>query len=324
MSIVVDEIRQSAAATGLPKRSLKAFLHGGRLANGKLSGGRDVPPRSLMPSLTARVITRIALTIVALYFLLPIIWMLISTTKTDTELATTFGFWFAPTNSIMANWRSLDAWTQGNFLRWIGNSIFYSTTSAVIGTLISVMAGYAIAKFVFPGKRVTLGVIMSAMLLPGALLTVPLHALFHQVGLVNTIWAIIIPSIVSPFGVFLGTVYAQTSVPTELLEAARIDGAGELRIFFTMVLRILGPAMVTIFLFIFVGTWNNFMLPLMMISSTELRPVTLGLFGMMTHHNPHRPAVILGSLLGVLPLVVIFFGLQRYWRAGLAAGAVKG
>ncbi|MEO6790536.1 MAG: ABC transporter permease subunit, partial [Ornithinibacter sp.] len=105
--------------------------------------------------------------------------------------------------------------------------------------------------------------------------------------------------------------------------AARLDGASEVRIFFSVVLRLLAPAMVTIFLFIFVATWNNFLLPLMMISTAELKPVTLGLYGMMSYFNPQYGAVLQGALLGVLPLIVLFLGLQRFWRAGLASGAVK-
>jgi ABC-type sugar transport system, permease component len=119
--------------------------------------------------------------------------------------------------------------------------------------------------------------------------------------------------------------YAQTSVPDELLEAARIDGAGESRIFFTMVLRLLAPAMVTIFLFIFVATWNNFLLPLMMVTNNEqLKPVTLGLYGMMSYFSPTYGAVLQGALFGVLPLMALFLFLQRYWQSGLAAGSVKG
>lgn len=166
--------------------------------------------------------------------------------------------------------------------------------------------------------------IMTGLLMPIALLTVPLYLVFHSLNLVNTAWAIIIPSMVSPFGVFLGNVYADSSVPTELIESARIDGAGEFRIFFTIVLRLLAPAMVTIFLFIFVATWNNFLLPLLMISSPELKPVTLGLYGMMSYFSPDKGAVMLGALLGVIPLVLLFLFLQRYWQSGLAAGAVKG
>ncbi len=105
-------------------------------------------------------------------------------------------------------------------------------------------------------------------------------------------WAVIIPSCVSPFGVFLGRIYVEASVPDELLEAARLDGASEIRVFFSIVLRLLAPAMVTIFLFIFVATWNNFLLPLMMVTSTELKPVTVGLYGMMSYFNPQYGAVL--------------------------------
>ncbi|MBO9625900.1 MAG: carbohydrate ABC transporter permease [Microbacterium sp.] len=283
----------------------------------------DAPPPSIAPGPVARTFGVIALVVATLYFLVPVYWLVVASTKSNADLTSTFGFWFADWN-LGANYDSLMGWTQGLFWRWVGNSLFYSVSAGVIGTLFAVMAGYAIAKFAFPGKRIAVGVIMAGLLLPVALLTVPLYIEFHALGLTNTAWAIIIPSAVSPFGVFLGMVYAESSVPTELLEAARIDGAGEARIFFTIVLRLLGPAMVTIFLFIFVATWNNFLLPLMMISSADLKPVTLGLYGMMSYFAPDKGAVMLGALLGVIPLIVLFFTLQRYWRSGLAAGAVKG
>ncbi|MDO5736530.1 MAG: carbohydrate ABC transporter permease [Propionibacteriaceae bacterium] len=283
----------------------------------------DQPPRSIAPGRLARNLTLVVLAFALLYFLLPIVWLVIASSKNNTDLVRSFGFWFADNNWVY-NWNSLMSWTKGLFPRWVLNSVFYSTVAATLGTLISVMCGYAMSKFVFPGRRALLVLIMTGLLMPIAILTVPLYVLFSQMGLTNTIWSIIIPSMVSPFGVFLGNVYAESSVPMELLEAARIDGAGEARIFFTMVLRLLAPAMVTIFLFIFVATWNNFLLPLMMISSSELKPVTLGLYGMMSYFSPDKGAVMLGALLGVIPLILLFLGLQRFWQAGLAAGAVKG
>ena len=283
----------------------------------------DLPPKSELPSPLARVAGIAVLVVATIYFIAPVLWVMIASTKSNRDLTSSFGFWFAEWN-LPANYDSLMTWTQGLFWQWVGNSIFYSVSAGVIGTLFAVMAGYAVAKFVFPGKTIAVGLIMAGLLLPVALLTVPLYLEFHALGLVNTPWAIIIPSAVSPFGVFLGIVYAQDAVPTELLEAARIDGAGELRIFFTIVMRLLAPAMVTIFLFIFVATWNNFLLPLMMVSSAELKPVTLGLFGMMSYFAPAKGAVMLGALLGVIPLIILFFSLQRFWRSGLAAGAVKG
>lgn len=281
-----------------------------------------VPMRSVQPSSAARTITTVLLIVALIYFLFPVYWVVVASTKTNAQLTSTNGFFFDTIN-LDANYKGLMAWSKDYFWRWVGNSLLYSIVAGVVGTLISVSAGYAMAKFRFPGRGAALGVIMSGLLMPVALLTIPLYVVFDQIGITNTMWAIIIPSCVSPFGVFLGRVYAQSSVPTELLEAARIDGAGEARIFFTMVLRLLAPAMVTIFLFIFVATWNNFLLPLMMVSSDSIKPVTLGLYGMMTYFSPAKGAVMLGALLGVIPLIILFLGLQKYWQSGLAAGSVK-
>lgn len=282
----------------------------------------DIPP-ALRPTPTAKTITWIILVFAALYFLLPVVWLVIAATKNNNDLATSFGFWFADFN-LARNYESLLSWTGGMFWRWVGNSIFYSLSAATLGCLISVMAGYSVTKFRYPGRRIMMGTISAGLLIPVSILTIPMYTVFHGLGLTDTVWAIIIPCSVLPFGVFLGMVYAEASVPDELLEAARLDGLSEFRIFFKIVLRLLAPAMVTIFLFIFVNTWNNFMLPLMMISKPELKPVTLGLYGMMSYFAPDKGAVMLGALLGVVPLIILFLTLQRYWQAGLAAGAVKG
>ena len=301
-----------AAATDRPVKARKA-------PNAR--DGRDLP-RSLQPSRRAKVLTWFVLGLALLYFLGPVYWLIVSSTKSNGDLANSNGLLLANNNTV-ANYNALMSWTQGNFWRWVLNSIVYSSVAGVVGTLLSVSAGYALAKFAMPGKNVVQVIVLAGLLLPISLLTVPLYLLFSGIGIVDTPWAVIIPSCVSPFGVFLGRIYVESSVPDELLEAARLDGASEVRIFFSVVLRLLAPAMVTIFLFIFVATWNNFLLPLMMISTAELKPVTLGLYGMMSYFNPQYGAVLQGALLGVLPLIVLFLGLQRFWRAGLASGAVK-
>ncbi|MDD7384138.1 MAG: carbohydrate ABC transporter permease [Actinomycetaceae bacterium] len=286
------------------------------------------PPRSFAPSKLAKVLTTVVLVIVLVYFLFPIYWLVISSTKTNAEMVSSNGLWFASSlselpDAIAANYSKLLGLSQNQFWRWVGNSLFYAGTAAVVGTLIATMAGYALAKFNFRGKNVVYGLIMAGLLMPAALLTIPMYVVFSKLGLTDTMISIIIPCMVSPFGVFLGRVYAQSSVPSELLDAARIDGASEARVFFTIVMRILAPAMVTIFLFIFVATWNNFLLPLMMVSSNELQPVTLGLYGALSQNLRDYGPVLLGALLGVIPLIVLFLGLQRYWQSGLAAGSVK-
>ncbi|MDO5644065.1 MAG: carbohydrate ABC transporter permease [Dermabacter sp.] len=281
-------------------------------------------PRSLQPSALAKTLTIVVLLLLLAYSLGPILWLIISSTKSNTDLVSSSGWWFAKNNSAVANYERLQSWTQGLFWRWVANSLLYSTLAGALGTLLAVAAGYGIAKFRFPGRGAVQIVILGGLLMPIALLTIPLYMVIDAVGLTNTMWAVILPSAVSPFGVFLGIVYAHSSVPDELIDAARIDGAGEIRIFFTVVLRLLAPAMVTIFLFIFVATWNNFLLPLLTLTSAELKPVTLGLYGMMSYFNPQYGAVLQGALLGVIPLVILFLVLQKYWQSGLSAGSVKG
>ena len=272
-------------------------------------------------SLPVRVVTWVVLLVALFYFLAPVYWVIVSSTKSNNELFTTSGL--VPAGNAAANYTALMEWTQHQFWRWVGNSVFYAVTAGVVGTLVSIAAGYGLSKFRTPGMVLVQGMVLAGLLFPVALMTVPLYLMFSSMGLVNTPWAVIIPSCVSPFGVFLGRIYVEASVPDELLEAARLDGASELRVFFSIVLRLLAPAMVTIFLFIFVATWNNFLLPLMMVTSTELKPVTVGLYGMMSYFNPQYGAVLQGALLGVLPLIVLFVTLQRYWQAGLVSGAVK-
>ncbi|MGO1638199.1 MAG: carbohydrate ABC transporter permease [Ancrocorticia populi] len=258
------------------------------------------------------------------YFLMPLWWLIVSSTKSNTGLQTSNGFWFdAP--QLMENVERTLNYDSGLFLRWLLNSFLYSGTAAVVGTAIAVAAGYVFAKFSFRGKGAMFGAIIAGVMVPSALLTIPLYFLASAVGLVNTPWAVIIPTCVSPFGVYLARIYAESSIPDELLEAARIDGAGEFRIFRSVALKILGPAMVTIFLFIFVSAWNNFLLPLMMLNSDRLKPVTLGLYGWQTYRGAATYDIVLtGSLISIIPMGILFFALQKYIRTGLSAGSVKG
>ena len=169
-------------------------------------------------------------------------------------------------------------------------------------------------------------VVLGGVLVPGTALAIPLYLLLSKVGLANTYWSVLLPSMVSPFGVYLSRVYATAAVPDELLAAARVDGAGELRIFFTVALRLMAPGLVTVFLFQFVAIWNNFLLPLVMLSDEDTYPVTLGLYTwntQVTHYPEYFSLIIMGSLVSILPLAAAFLTLQRFWRNDLAAGAVK-
>ncbi|GGV53462.1 sugar ABC transporter permease [Streptomyces griseoflavus] len=265
------------------------------------------------------------LAVIAVYMLLPVFWLVVSATKSQGDLVGTFGLWFTDFH-LADNLRALFAKQDGVFLPWLFNSLLYAGAGAAVGTLLSAMAGYALAKYRFRGREFLFSVVLGGVLVPATALALPLFLLFAEVGATNTFWAVFLPSIVSPFGVYLSRIFAAASVPDELLEAARIDGSGELRTFFTMAVRLMSPAMVTIFLFQFVVIWNNFLLPLVMLQDDRLYPVTLGLFTWQSQVSRDPSLQILsltGSLVSVVPIVITFLVLQRYWKAGLAAGAVK-
>lgn len=271
-----------------------------------------------------QVVPLFLLIVSSVYFLMPLWWLIVSATKSNSDLQNSSGFWF--TNpQVWENVERTLTYGGGLFGRWVLNSLLYSGTAALLGTAAAVAAGYVLAKFHFRGKKLIMGGIIAGVLVPNALLTIPLYFLASSVGLINSPWAVIIPAAVSPFGVYLARIYADQSIPDELLEAARVDGASELRTFFTIASRILAPATVTVFLFIFVSSWNNFLLPLMMLNSEELKPVTLGLYGWQTYRGgANYDIVLMGALLSIIPMIALFLTLQRYLRTGLAAGSVKG
>jgi len=173
-------------------------------------------------------------------------------------------------------------------------------------------------------------VVLGSIMVPATALAIPTYLLFSKAGIVNTPWAIILPSLVSPFGLYLMRVYAQDSVADAILEAARLDGADEIRIFFQVVIRSLAPGLVTVLLFTLVATWNNYFLPLIMLNDPKLYPITVGLsswssqaVGGSGSSAELLALVVTGSLLSVVPLIAAFLMLQRYWQSGLTAGGVK-
>ena len=242
------------------------------------------------------------------------------------DLTTTPGLWFSHFQ-LGTNVSDTVNRDGGIFWRWLLNSVLYAGVGAAIGTVIAAMAGYALAKYEFRGREAIFNTILAGVLVPATALALPLFLIFAAVGLTNTYWSVLLPSLVSPFGVYLSRIYASASVPDALIEAARLDGVGEFRIFLMMATALMKPALVTIFLFQFVVIWNNFFLPLIMLVDRKLFPMTLGLYSWnsQTQQDPTlATAVLTGALLSVVPIIAAFLMLQRYWRGGLGAGGVKG
>ena len=272
----------------------------------------------------------VVLWMAVLYFIVPILWLFISSTKDNGDLFTTFGLWFGRDFNLFANIADVFTYKDGIYLRWTLNTIVYAGVSAIGASLLATMAGYAFAKYQFPGAKVLFSITLGAIMIPLTALAIPTYLLFSTVGLTNTPWAVILPSLASPFSVFLMRVYAADAVPDSLIEAARMDGAGEIRIFWQVAIRLLGPGIVTVMLFTLVGTWNNYFLPLIMLNSGELLPLTVGIAQQQAASAAGGGAqalfstVITGAFLSILPLIVAFLFLQRFWQTGLATGGVKG
>ncbi|SPF06265.1 carbohydrate ABC transporter permease [Streptomyces sp. MA5143a] len=265
------------------------------------------------------------------YFLLPLFWLLIASTKSTQDLFTSFGLWFSEAPQLLANLKATFTHDDGVFLHWLLNTVLYAAVSAVGAALLAAAGGYGFAKFRFRGDRAAFNLVLGAVMVPTTALAIPTYLVFAQAGLVNTPWAVILPSLVNPFGLYLMRIYAEDAVPDSLLEAARIDGAGEARIFFRIALRLLAPGLVTVLLFTLVATWNNYFLPLIMLNDPDLYPVTVGLASWAAQaqnggagaSSDMLALVVTGSLISIVPLVVAFLMLQRYWQSGLATGGVK-
>ena len=262
------------------------------------------------------------------YTLLPLVWLVISATKSQDDLLSTFGLWFSGDFALLRNIADTFTYQDGIFGRWLLNTLLYVLIGAGGATLLATLAGYGLAKFDFLGRRAVFAVVLGGIAVPPTALAVPTFLMFSRMGLTDTPWAIIIPSLVSPFGLYLMWTYATEAVPNEILESARVDGAGEFRSFFRLALPLLAPGLVTVLLFNIVATWNNFFLPLIMLKDAELYPLTLGLYTWSRQANTVGGEVVFnlvitGSLLTIVPLAVAFLLLQRYWQSGLAAGSVK-
>ncbi|GLW03579.1 carbohydrate ABC transporter permease [Streptomyces lavendulae] len=279
------------------------------------------PRRETRPAGRVTVLALLGLS--AFYFLFPLWWLLVSATKPFGEQFSGSGLWFDGFG-LFDNVARLSSQDDGIFWRWMLNSVLYCGVGALIGTVLSALTGYALAKYDFPGRGTLFSLVLAAVLVPKVLFTLPLYLMFSGVHLIDNPLAVLLPSVVSPFGVYLARVFAEQSVPDEVLEAGRLDGAGEFRIFRTIGVRMMLPALVTIFLFQFVEIWNNYLLPAMVLGDDRLQPVTVGLVAWNASHVAvPPPLVVIGSLVSIAPLLIAFLALQRFWRAGMTAGAVK-
>ena len=285
---------------------------------------RARPGRNLIPHLF--------LGALIIYFLIPIWWLFVASTKDVGGLfnGSAGALWFDKNFAFWPNLTELFTYNGGIYLRWFGNSLFYALSGGIGATILAVLAGYGFAKFRFKGRNFSFALLLGSVMVPLTALVIPTFVLLSDLRLTDTIWAVILPSLLNPFGVYLMQVYAADAVPDELIDAARVDGAGEFRIFLQVAFPLLRPAFVTVLLLSIVGSWNNYFLPLAMLSNTQLFPITVGIGlweGLAAGNNSGGHSlwgiIIIGSFVSVIPLVIAFLSLQKYWRGGLAIGSLK-
>jgi multiple sugar transport system permease protein len=277
------------------------------------------------PRLLGRTAATTVVGVAVLYTVLPVLWLVLAASKNRDAL---FGSNILDLGnfSVGENLHALFTMDGGLYGQWYLNSLLYAVVGAALSALISVACGYAFDKFRFRHKEKLFGLVLAAVMVPQTVLALPLYLTASGVGLVDTVWAVLIPVLFNPFGVYLGRIFSEGYVPNDVLEAARIDGAGELVTYRRVSLRLLGPGFVTVFLFQLTAIWNNFFLPMVMLSDQHLYPLSLGLYTWNSQalvSPEYYPVVVMGSLLAVLPLIIAFVMLQRFWRSGLTAGAVK-
>ncbi|ONK09758.1 carbohydrate ABC transporter permease [Streptomyces sp. MP131-18] len=297
-----------------------------RRAQRRAAEDRDErPPGGRRPA-SSRVLVLVALALLTLYSVAPVWWLIVSVTKDQRDLLYSNGLWFAELN-FLDNLDQVFTYNDGIFVRWMGNSLLYAGVGAAVCTLISVAAGYSLSRFSWPGRQAAMAAVIGSFLIPGAMLTLPLYLLFAEVGLVDSVWAVLIPTFISPFSVYLAKVYVDGAIPEEIIEAARIDGAGEVRIFFQIVARMMTTGSATVFLLSFVSNWNQFFLPLTMLRGEDKWTLSLGLY----YWNAKRDEagtdltalVLTGALLSIIPLALFMIAMQRYWRTGVTLGSLK-
>ena len=292
--------------------------------------GTDVIPIEMygLKRGTTTVLTLVCV-LFAIFTLTPIAWIVINSTKTQANIFETFGFWFARPFSLFHNFallgQNIDGY--GTYAVWLGNTALYAVLGGGGATVLSAFAGYGFARFRFRGSRILFYFVIAALLVPITAITLPLYLTYAKVHLINSIWGMILPSMVTPVGVYLMRVYTEVSVPRELIDAARLDGAGELRIFFRLALPLMVPGLMTVLLLSIVGVWNNYFLPLIIFSQNRLYPLTVGL-GLWAERAQNSgntelfPLVVIGGLVTIIPLIALFLILQRYWRSGLLLGSI--
>src|SRR5689334_9511310 len=256
----------------------------------------------------------------AIVALFPLVWMLSASFMAPGE-SSSYPPTLVPAHPTLDNYREL--FERTGVGRYLFNSVFLAVSATALSLVFNVMAGYAFAKLRFAGRDRLFKTMLGALVIPGQVAMIPLFLLLKHLGLVNSYAGVIVPALASIFGIFLIRQYA-LSIPDDLLEAARIDGASEWRIFSWIVVPLLRPIIVTLAVFTLLGTWNDFMWPLIVLSDKDLYTLPVALASPSREHVQDNELMMAGAVVTTLPVLLVFLALQRYYVEGLTLGSVKG
>ena len=266
-----------------------------------------------------KVFAVVILIMLAIFFLFPLYWIVTGSFKSAIDINAKVPVWF-PMNPTMGNYDKLFA--KPAFL-WLFNIVFISAMAMILTCITAALAGYALGKKRFYGRTILFTIIICAMALPKQVIVIPLAQEMKLLHMSDTLWAVILPTVGWPFGVFLMKQFSET-IPTEMLEAARVDGAGELRTFFSVVFPMIKPGIGALAIFTFVNTWNDYFLQLVMLTSEEKWTLPLAIANMQGEMSSDFGLIMAGAALASIPIIVVFIAFQKYFTQGIAMGAVKG
>lgn len=268
----------------------------------------------------ATVLVNTALVVGSALTIFPLLWM-VSVSFMQAGEASTYPPPLLPSQPTLENYIRLFA--NHDAARYMLNSFVVATLATMISVLFNTMAGYAFAKLQFKGREKLLRTLLGALVIPGQVAMIPLFAMVKAMGLVSTYGGVIIPTMASVFGIFLVRQYA-LSIPDELLEAARMDGASEARIFRSVVVPLLRPILITLAILTFLATWNDFMWPLIVLTEQKMYTLPVAIAGLNRERVQDNELMMAGAVITVVPVLVLFLAMQRYYIAGILAGSVKG
>lgn len=251
--------------------------------------------------------------------LLPLLWMVSASLMPTGEASMVPPRWL-PSAPTLAHYRELV--DRLDLARAFANSLGIALVTTIVSVTLNALAGYGFARFAFPGRDRVFALLLLALVIPGQLGMLPLFLMLRGLGLVNTYLGVIVPGLASIFGIFLVRQYA-LGIPQSVLDAARVDGAGELRIFWSIVVPLCRPVLVTLAIFTFMGTWNDFLWPLVVLSDTRLQTLPVALANLLGEHVQDTELMMAGAVLTVLPVIAVFLALQRSYIEGIASGSVK-